>query len=99
MESLVQKYSSNFKVLADELRLKILIYLYENGEKCVCDLAEYFNIRQSGISYHLKLLTEAKLVTKKQVAVWNYYALNEEHEFNNFLIELFDKITSANLSE
>lgn len=54
-------YCQQFNALSDELRLKILQYLYVNGEKCVCDISENFNMGQSSISYHLKILTDSRV--------------------------------------
>lgn len=72
-------YTSCFKALSDELRMNILFYLYQNEEKCVCSLTEYFNISQSALSYHLKILSDNGLLSKRQEAVWNFYSLNKNH--------------------
>lgn len=72
-------YTSSFKALSDELRMNILFYLYQNEEKCVCSLTEYFNISQSALSYHLKILSDNDLLLKRQEAVWNFYSLNKNH--------------------
>ena len=76
---LLNKYVELFNALSDELRLKILLYLYVNGERCVCDIGDFFDISQSGISYHLKILCDASIITKRKVAVWNYYSLNQDN--------------------
>ena len=51
-----------FKALADETRLQILGML-ENGQMCACRINDQFKCSQPTISYHMKLLTEAGLVT------------------------------------
>ncbi|AUX08072.1 ArsR family transcriptional regulator [Halalkaliarchaeum desulfuricum] len=51
-----------FKALADDRRILIL-RLLEESELCVCDLVELFDIEYSKLSYHLKQLKEAGLVT------------------------------------
>ena len=90
MDEQISKYLSCFKALSDELRLNILIYLYHNGEKCVCGLTEYFAIAQSALSYHLKILTDNELLTKRQDAVWNFYSLNKEHFMFPVLEQIFE---------
>lgn len=67
--SLLDNYVGLFNALSDELRLKILLYLYVNGEQCVCDISSFFDISQSNISYHLKILCDASIIKKKK---WLY---------------------------
>lgn len=90
MDEPISKYLTCFKALSDELRLNILVYLYHNGEKCVCSLTEYFEIAQSALSYHLKILTDNELLTKRQDAVWNFYSLNKEHFMYPVLEQIFE---------
>jgi len=53
---------SIFQALADDRRILIMRLLGES-ELCVCDLVELFDIEYSKLSYHLKKLKEADLVT------------------------------------
>jgi ArsR family transcriptional regulator len=63
-----------FHALSDETRLKI-IDLLRNGERCVCDLTDALDAGQSRLSFHLKGLKDAKLVTDRREGRWAYYAL------------------------
>jgi ArsR family transcriptional regulator len=65
-----------FHALSDETRLEI-IGLLRNGEKCVCDLTEALDAAQSRLSFHLRTLKDADLVTDRRVGRWIYYTLNE----------------------
>ncbi|RNA68618.1 ArsR/SmtB family transcription factor [Alteribacter keqinensis] len=67
-------YEKQFKALADEKRLEILSLLCNKGEVCVCDLQEDMNMPQSKLSYHLKLLLDAELITREKRGTWNYYS-------------------------
>lgn len=78
MKSNLQEYEKKFKALADEKRLEILLELSKRGETCVCDLTETFNISQSKLSYHLKILYDAGFITKQSKGTWSYYNINEE---------------------
>jgi len=49
--------------LANSVRLKIL-YLLENKEVCVGDLANAMNVKQPNISQHLNILRNAKIIKK-----------------------------------
>lgn len=89
MDSLFSNYAGSFKALSDEIRLNILFHIYENGEKCVCELTDYFKISQSALSYHLKILSDNGLIIKRQEAVWNIYSLNKEHFMYSMLKKIF----------
>lgn len=64
-----------FKALADPLRLQVLELLRQQ-ELCVCDLCDRLCVRQSKLSFHLKVLKEAQLVRARQDGKWSYYSLN-----------------------
>ena len=63
-----------FHALSDETRLRI-VELLGRGECCVCDLQSTLDAAQSRLSFHLKTLKEAGLVTDRRAGRWNYYAL------------------------
>lgn len=66
-----------FRALSDETRLRI-VDLLRGGEQCVCDLQTALDIGQSLLSFHLKTLKDAGLVTSRPCGRWAYYALNVE---------------------
>jgi ArsR family transcriptional regulator len=66
-----------FHALSDDKRLRILEIL-RSGECCVCDLASSLGIRQSLLSFHLRTLRDAGLVSDRKEGRWVHYALNEE---------------------
>ncbi len=66
---------TGFHALSDSLRLKIVQLLREQ-ELCVCDLCDRLNVNQSKLSFHLKTLKEAKLISPRQSGRWIYYSLN-----------------------
>ncbi|WP_136687195.1 ArsR/SmtB family transcription factor [Halorhabdus amylolytica] len=51
-----------FEALSDERRV-LVMRLLDESELCVCDLVAIFDIEYSKLSYHLKVLKEAGLVT------------------------------------
>jgi ArsR family transcriptional regulator len=63
-----------FRAFADPIRLRIL-RLLQPGELCVCDLVEVLKAPQPTISRHLSYLRRADLVSVREEASWNYYAL------------------------
>ena len=66
-----------FRALGDENRLRLLERLRE-GEQCVCDLSDSLGASQPLLSFHLKTLKEAGLVTDRREGRWVYYALNTD---------------------
>jgi ArsR family transcriptional regulator len=78
MQAIIQdpiQVSAYFRALADPLRIQI-IELLRNQELCVCELCEKIDASQSKLSFHLKNLKEANLVTSRQEGRWIYYSLN-----------------------
>ena len=64
-----------FHALSDQTRLSILQRL-RFGERCVCDLTDALDAAQSRLSFHLKVLKDAGLVTDRRDGRWMYYTLN-----------------------
>ena len=64
-----------FRALGDDTRLR-LVDLLRDGEHCVCDLTDALEAGQSRLSFHLKTLKDAGLVTDRRQGRWIYYALN-----------------------
>jgi DNA-binding transcriptional ArsR family regulator len=67
------------KALGDETRQRILEVLLSQGEMCVGDLVNTFNLSQPTISHHLTLLKNAKLVTSRRDGKQVFYAIDREN--------------------
>jgi ArsR family transcriptional regulator len=69
------RISPLLKALADPVRLRLLslVASHADGEACVCDLQEAFDLSQPTISHHLKVLHESGLVERSKRGVWVYY--------------------------
>ena len=66
------------KAIADPVRLRLLslVASHADGEACVCDLNDAFDLSQPTISHHLKLLHEAGLLEREKRGVWVYYRVD-----------------------
>jgi len=66
-----------FKALADRHRVKILNRLLSAGEEavCVCDFEDLLGLKQSTVSYHLKQLLDAGIVTREKRGSFAYFTL------------------------
>ncbi len=63
-----------FKALCDEKRVQILKHL-QDGDKCACVLQELVDIKQSALSYHMKILVESGIVAASQAGKWMHYSI------------------------
>jgi ArsR family transcriptional regulator len=66
-----------FHALADPIRVEVVSLLMD-GERCVCDLMTDLELAQSRLSWHLKTLSDAGLISGRREGRWNYYSLNAE---------------------
>jgi ArsR family transcriptional regulator, arsenate/arsenite/antimonite-responsive transcriptional repressor len=66
-----------FHALSDEARLAVLDILGDR-EHCVCDLTAALDIAQSRLSFHLKVLKDAGLISDRREGRWVYYTLCRE---------------------
>lgn len=69
-----------FKALADPCRLRLTAVLLD-GEFTVQELTRIMGMGQSRISRHLKILTEAGVLTVKRQGTWSYFRAGELSSF------------------
>jgi ArsR family transcriptional regulator, arsenate/arsenite/antimonite-responsive transcriptional repressor len=68
-----------FNALADEKRINIIRILSQEGNRPRCtDIGRSLGISKSNGSYHLKILSDAQLVTIEREGVTKYVSLNNE---------------------
>lgn len=67
-----------FKDLGNPVRLKVIILLIENKQKCLCELQPILKISEPALSRHINLLIEHKIIAQKR-------------EKNRFSLSLKDK--------
>ena len=66
-----------FHALSDETRLEIVRRL-RTGERCVCHLTDLLDCAQSRLSFHIKVLKDAGIVSDRREGRWNHYSLNRD---------------------
>ena len=59
----------------DETRLRLLRFVELSAEVCVCDIETSFDMVQSRISRHLKILKEAGFLKVDRRGRWAYYSI------------------------
>ena len=66
-----------FQAVAEETRFEIVRRL-SGGERCVCELQDDLDAAQSRLSFHLRKLKDAGVVSDRRDGRWVYYSLVPE---------------------
>jgi len=61
----------------DETRIKILRFVDVNTEVCVCDIENSFDMIQSRVSRHLKILKDGGFLSLRREGRWAYYSIRK----------------------
>ncbi len=68
-------FAETFKALSDPIRRNILTML-KDGKMSAGDIVEKFDMTGATISYHLKILKNADLISETKVKNFIFYELN-----------------------
>lgn len=71
------EHTKVFKALGDPKRAMIVDML-SCGELCACKILEEFEMSQSTLSHHMKILCECGLVKGREEGKWTYYSLDAD---------------------
>lgn len=87
-EPVVRELAQVFKLLSDETRLRILLYLAQAQELHVTDLCNRLGQSQPAVSHHLALLRVSGLIESRREGKHNFYSVRADH-FGELLVNLF----------
>ena len=76
-----------YKLIADSTRAKILFVL-DQHEMCVCDIANSLGMTKSAVSHQLKLLREQNVIKARRDGKEVFYTLIDNHVTKVFEIAL-----------
>ncbi len=76
--------------LYDDTRVKLLKFIDLHGPLCVCDLEASFEMTQSRLSRHLKILKDAGFLRAKRCGRWTYYGIRAP--MDRFRLEALEEI-------
>ena len=79
----------------DETRAKILKFINQNKEVCVCDIENSFDMIQSRVSRHLKILKEARFLKVDRKGRWAYYSIR--FPLDKFRQSILDEINCLDI--
>lgn len=85
--------AKTMKALSDANRLKIIDIL-SCGEKCACDILEYFDFTQPTLSHHMKVLMDCNIVSCRKDGLWSHYSLNN-NLCNKLMLSLMTLVTDT----
>ena len=81
----------------NEVRLKMLFLLQEEGQLCPCDLSDILGVSVSAISQHLRKLKDGRLIDFKKTGQTIFYSVNPD--YSDILKPLFKLITNNKILE
>jgi len=88
-------FLKSMSALSDATRVKILHFIDTNGEVCVCDIERAFEMIQSRISRHLKILKDAGFLKVDRRGRWAYYSIRSP--LDEFRLSILKEIAHLNL--
>jgi DNA-binding transcriptional ArsR family regulator len=74
-----ERLAQVLSLAGNEVRLKILYLLEEEGELCPCDLSDILGMSVPAVSQHLRKLKDAGIVQIRKEGQTIYYSLKKEH--------------------
>jgi ArsR family transcriptional regulator len=87
-----------FKLLSDETRLRVLMYLAREGELHVTALCDKLGQSQPAVSHHLALLRVAGLIEARREGKHNFYSVRAQH-FHRLMTEIFASLGDSESEE
>ena len=88
----MEEYLKITASLNDPTRLKILKFLQKHGYTCVCEMQHSFDLGQSRLSRHLKILKEAGLIDVERKGAWAFFYIKPKGEMEDFFLKTLDFI-------
>ena len=71
----MREFMAAAKALADENRVRVLLFLRGGKELCLCQIVEMLGLAPSTVSKHMAVLYQAGLVESRKEGRWIYYRL------------------------
>lgn len=89
-------YDSALVALADPTRRRLYEKL-RRGEKTVSELVKASRLSQPGVSQHLRVLREARLVTQRSEGTRRYYRIDHDglSELRNYIDSFWGDVLAA----
>lgn len=86
-----------FSLVGNDVRIKILYLLQEEGQLCPCDLSDILGMNISPVSQHLRKLKDSKIIISKKTGQTIFYSISPE--YSQILRPVFKLITNNKVLE
>ena len=90
----IKKVAKVLNLAGNEVRLKILFLIYNEGEMCPCDLSDVLHMTVPAISQHLRKMKDGNLIKDNKVGQTIFYKLVGEHV--SILYPMLEKMKEIN---
>ena len=90
----IEAVSKVLNLAGNEVRLKILFLIHNEGEMCPCDLSDVLGMSVPAISQHLRKMKDGGLVKDNKIGQTIFYRLIEENV--SILYPMLDKMKKIN---
>ena len=74
-----KKLAEFFNIFSDPTRLRILVLLIEEGPMCVTKIGDKLELNQPAVSWQMRVLRMASLVSTKRDGRFVRYAISDKH--------------------
>lgn len=75
----VELLAGALSLAGNNVRLKILFLLEEEGQLCPCDLSDILGMNISAISQHLRKLKDGRVIESKKTGQTIFYSIRVEY--------------------
>jgi ArsR family transcriptional regulator len=87
LDTAIRESANVFSLLSDETRLRILVYLMQNGELNVTELGKRLEQHQPAVSHQLALMRVAGIIEPRRSGKNQFYRVQIDH-FSDLLARL-----------
>lgn len=68
-----------FSLVGNDVRIRILYLLQQEGQLCPCDLSDILGMNVSPVSQHLRKLKDSKIIVSKKTGQTIFYSISPEY--------------------
>jgi len=79
IEPEIEQVAKILNLAGNEVRLKILFLIYNEGEMCPCDLSDVLGMTVPAISQHLRKMKDGNLIKDNKIGQTVFYKLIDEN--------------------
>ncbi len=90
----LKRIASVLDLAGNEVRLKILFLIHNEGEMCPCDLSDVLSMKVPAISQHLRKMKDGGIIKDKKIGQTIFYSLVKEN--SSAYLPLLDQLIKQN---